>query len=378
MPLLKTVERIFIGYSIPQASQRDICKAVIQDINASNHHKNLQLLVCEYRQMVVDTVPLQEGIDRVIESCDLAILLFGPEIGGGLAYEAQFSLDLLKTGKIYKLLPYVFVQPGEPQQVRENYLSTEAIEDLYDANQVLFYRIEDESTFESRLREHLGQWLAEEESIVERQKDFLRRGLLGRFAVDDIAFSNEVLGMRQAETDGLSMSPDTEAAFHRYVETCNTNSIMDSPIEYYLVARHLRAAILADRWQIFTQAEFINPIHQYLATLIRHDEAWVRDAVITKLEGWLEQRQTLPEMVRNFAVFQLGMLQSRGSAEALMRTVENRGELQSVRHYAAHALGMLRQRSMIQRMMQAHAYEHSPFIKETLTNSIIYMMGVIE
>lgn len=378
MPLLKTVEKIFIGYSQPQAAQRDITKQVIHEINASNHHKSLQLYVCEYRQLVVDSIPLQCGIDRYIESCDLAILLFGVTVGGGLAYEARLSLELLKTGNINKLLPYVFCGPSSALHPPENYSSIDAIEDLYDSNQVLFYRVEREDIYECLLREHIGQWLSEEEAIVERQKDFLKRGLLSRFAVDDIAFTDEILAVRKAEHNDLSASARTEAAYLTYLSESECNCISDQPMNYYLIARHLRDAVLKNKAPIFSRVEFINPIHQYFATIIRKDPPEIRDAIIARLESWLQARQELPEIIRGFAAFQLGMLRSRHSSDLLIKTVENKGELLSVRHYAAHALGMLKQRSTIQRLMQAHALESSPFVKETLANSIIYMMGVIE
>jgi hypothetical protein len=378
MPLLKTVEKIFIGYSQPQAVQRDITKKVIQEINASNHHKSLQLYVCEYRQLVVDAIPLQGGIDRIIETCDLAILLFGVSVGPGLAYETGHSLELFKTGRIHKLLPYIFVD-SSPQSVAPKYYSSiETIENFYYSNHILFYRIENDEAFETRLREHIGQWLVEEEAIVERQKDFLKRGLLGRFAVDDIAFTNEIIALRKAENNDLSANAKTDAAYSKYLDESSRNCISNEPLDYYLIARHLRDAVLKNKVEVFAQTEFINPIHQYFATLIRTGQADIREEVVDRLESWLQARQELSEATRSFAAFQLGMLQARRSSDLLIKTVENRGELQSVRHYSAHALGMLKQRSTIQRLMQAHAVESSPFIKETLTNSIIYMMGVIE
>src|SRR5207247_2087246 len=105
MPVLRTTEKIFIGYSAPDLAQKEAAEQVIAGINLANRHKQIQLYVCEYRQMVIDAVPLQRGIDRVIEDCDLVILLFGADIGSGLAWEAQKTLDLFREGKIYKILP---------------------------------------------------------------------------------------------------------------------------------------------------------------------------------------------------------------------------------------------------------------------------------
>jgi len=378
MPLLKTVEKIFIGYSAPQASERDITKRVIREINDQNHHKNLQLFVCEYRQLVVDTIPLQHGINRVIESCDLAILLFGDHVGSGLAEEARLSMELLKTGRIHKLLPYVFTGGTVGTAVNQHGSGLEEIQDFYDSHRVLFYRIEDARSYEIRLREHIGQWLAEEEMIVQRQKDFLRRGLLARFAVDDVAFTDDIIAIRQRENGNLAANANTQSAYENYVREYEANAIMESPVEFYLVARHLREAVLNNNSSPFSRTEFINPIHQYLATIIRHGSAVDRDRIVSRLESWVEDRHNLNETHRGFAAFQLGMLQSRSSAEILMRAVENKSELQSVRYYSVHSLGMLRQRSMIHRLMQAHSDESSPMVKDALTNTILFMMGVVE
>jgi HEAT repeat protein len=87
----------------------------------------------------------------------------------------------------------------------------------------------------------------------------------------------------------------------------------------------------------------------------------------------------LSERTRSFAAFQLGMWQAREAATLLLETARNRGELRSVRHYAIYALGMLRQRSLIEPLMDIHSDESDdPVIRDALTNSILFMMGVTE
>ena len=434
MPLLRTTEKIFIGYSLPQLPHKETAERVIASINATNRHKAIQLYVCEYRQMVVDTIPLQNGIDRVIEDCDLVILLFGARVGAGLEWEARHSLDLFRKGHIYKILPYIFADPrasdsgsdrgpispwwksvaGESEQffVRSRRklagilvvfrdfatkswrkraarsatrllpraaMPTTDIQRFYADNDFLYYTIESPESFEERLRQHIEVWLAEEERIVERQRDFLRRGLLRHFAIEDVAFGDDILAIHRRDRGNLGATPETEAAFREYVSLDeNQEMVREDAMDYYLIARHLRDAVLKSRPEVFSQAEFINPIHQFLAALIRQDDDSVRDAVIAQYREWLRSRRSSSERTRSFAAFQLGMLQARDSADLLLDAVQNRGELKNVRHYAIYALGMLRQRSMIVPLMDLHASEEDGVLRDAMVNSILFMMGVTE
>ena len=374
MPLLRTTEKIFIGYSEPQAQHKETAERVIANINAANRHKQIQLYVCEYRRMVVDSVPLQAGIDREIEDCDLVILLFGTDVRSGLAWETEYTLKLFKTGRIYKILPYVFTEHATDPAPSGSSMD---VERFYKTNNVLFYKIDRASTFEDLLRNNIEVWLAEEERIVERQRDFLRRGLLRHFAIDEVVFGDDIKKIRDRDKDDLAASQATEEAYLNYVNA-EDEMILEEPVHYYLIARHLRDAVVKNKPQLFSKAEFINPIHQYLAELLRQSDSAIRDKVVWQYEEWLRSRSTLGERVRSFAAFQLGMLQARESATLLLETARNHGELKSVRHYAIYALGMLRQRSMIVPLMDLHSDENDAIIRDALTNSILFMMGVTE
>jgi hypothetical protein len=243
----------------------------------------------------------------------------------------------------------------------------------------MYYRIDLPETFEERLRQHIEVWLAEEERIVERQRDFLRRGLLRHFAIDDIAFGDDILAIHQRDRRNLGATAETEAAFRKYVYAGEDQEMVrEEPIDYYFIARHLRDAVLKNKPEAFSKAEFINPIHQFLAALIRQDDDSVRDAIIAQYQEWLSWRRSLSERTRSFAAFQLGMLQARESAKLLFETAQNRGELKNVRHYAIYALGMLRQRSLIVPLMDLHANEDDGVLRDALSNSILFMMGVTE
>jgi hypothetical protein len=379
MPLLRTTERIFIGYSLPQLHHKETAERVIASINAANRHKQIQLYVCEYRQMVLDTVPLQRGIDQVMENCDLVILLFGAQVGAGLEWEARHSFDLFGKGRIYKILPYIFTDDQTKSGADRGRVQTLDIYQFYDSNDFMYYRIDLPETFEERLRQHIEVWLAEEERIVERQRDFLRRGLLRHFAIDDIAFGDDILAIHQRDRRNLGATAETEAAFRKYVYAGEDQEMVrEEPIDYYFIARHLRDAVLKNKPEAFSKAEFINPIHQFLAALIRQDDDSVRDAIIAQYQEWLSWRRSLSERTRSFAAFQLGMLQARESAKLLFETAQNRGELKNVRHYAIYALGMLRQRSLIVPLMDLHANEDDGVLRDALSNSILFMMGVTE
>jgi hypothetical protein len=374
MPLLRTTERIFIGYSEPQLQQKEIAERVIASINAANRHKHIQLYVCEYRQMVVDSVPLQRGIDRVIEDCDLVILLFGHKVGAGLEWEARHTLELFKTGRIYKILPYVFTDPPTTPERPRRALD---VEEFYNGHQVMYYKIDRPEIFEDRLRTHIEVWLAEEERIVERQRDFLRRGLLRHFAIDEVAFGDDIIAVHQRDRDNLGATLATRAAYDEYVNATD-DMIREEPMQYYLIARHLREAVLGNRPELLSKAEFINPIHQFLAALLRQDPPSIRDSAVARYQEWLRARSALPERARSFAAFQLGMLQAREAAPVLLATAQSQRELKSVRHYAIYALGMLRQRSMIVPLMDLHTEETDGVIQDALINSILYMMGVTD
>lgn len=378
MPLLRTTEKIFIGYSRPQLPQKDVAEAVIASINADNRHKHIELYVCEYRQLVNDSIPLQHGIDRIIEECDLAIMLFGSEVGEGLAYETRYSLELFRTGRIYKILPYVFVEGGADVARVGERVGASDVERLYNSHGIEYYQIERAETFGVRLRQHIEFWLAEEERIVERQRDFLKRGLLRHFAIEDVAFNDEILRIHERDKGNLGATPETLAAYRRYVDAEEGQMLREDPVDYYLIARHLRHAVLTNEPAILSKAEFINPIHQFLAALLRNDSPDVYDRVVARYEEWLTSRLGVGERARSFAAFQLGVLQARRAAKLLLSTAQNRGELNSVRHYAIYSLGMLKQRSMILPLIDVHADEGDSIIRDALTNSILFMMGVAE
>jgi hypothetical protein len=378
MPLLRTTEKIFIGYSRPQLAQKEVAERIIGEINAANRHKHIQLYVCEYRQLVNDSIPLQQGIDRVIEECDLAILLFGDEVGAGLAYETQYSFDLFRTGRIYKILPYVFVSGDRRPGAGGGISRATDVEHFYNSRGVEYYQIENPDTFGMRLRQHIEIWLAEEERIVERQRDFLKRGLLRHFAIEDVAFNDQIIAIHRRDRDNPGATEETAAAYQCYVDAGEGQLLREEPVDYYLIARHLRDAALRDLPEVVSRTEFINPIHQFLAALLRRDTDDVRDRVTATYVRWLSSRFDVSERARSFAAFQLGIIQARSAAKALLDTARNRGELNSVRHYAIYALGMLKQRSMIIPLMDVHADETDHIIRDALTNSILYMMGVTE
>lgn len=378
MPLLRTTEKIFIGYSRPQLAQKEIAERVIGDLNTANRHKQIQLYVCEYRQIVNDFLPLQPGIDRVIEECDLAILLFGAEVGAGLAYETRYSFELFRTGRIYKILPYVFVEGGGSGPAGGSGLQVSDIEHFYNSHGMEYYQIEHAETFGERLKQHIEFWLADEERIVERQRDFLKRGLLRHFAINDVAFNDQILEIHRRDKDNLGATPETEEAYRRYIDAVPGALVREDALDYYLIARHLRHAALTNQPDIVSRAEFINPIHQFLAALLRKDEETVREQVVANYSQWLKARFDVSERARSFAAFQLGILQARSAATQLLETARNRGELNSVRHYAIYALGMMKQRSMIIPLMDVHSDETDSIIRDALTNSILYMMGVTE
>src|ERR1051326_2382325 len=222
MPLLRTTEKIFIGYSIPQLEQKETAERVITEINAANRHKHIQLYVCEYRQMLIDDKRIQTGIDRVIEDCDLVVLLFGADVGAGLAWEARHSLELLRAGKIYKLLPYVFTDEasrGLASSAHSSLARARDVEHFYESKDILYYKIARTDDFEDRFRQHIEVWLAEEERIVERQRDFLKRGLLRHFAINDIAFGDDILAIQDRDKGQDGATAQTTEAYQRYVES---------------------------------------------------------------------------------------------------------------------------------------------------------------
>lgn len=379
MPVLRTTEKIFVGYSSPQHEHKLIVEEVIGEIEASRKERPIQLYVCEYRKMVMDTMHPQPGIDRVIDNCDLVILLFGANVGAGLAWEATYSLDLFRSGRVYRVLPYVFEQGAQvaPRTASPS-VAVENVEQFYNDQGVIYYKVKDVPAFRDMLRRHLRTWLDEEERIVERQRDFLKRGLLRHFAIDDVVFDDEILTIHERDQPELQATTQTAEVYRRYVEAADNDLIQERPIDYYLIARHLRAAILANRPEVVSSCEFINPVHQFLAALIRQDTPAVRTAIIARYEDWLQSRGQIRERARNFAVFQIGMLQARQSATLLLELARNRGELKSVRHYAVYALGLLRQRSLIVPLMDLHGDENDSLIRDALINSILYMMGVTE
>jgi hypothetical protein len=376
MPLLRTTERIFVGYSSPQLPHKETVERVIAGIEAANRNKHIQLYVCEYRKLVIDATYPQSGIDRMIENSDLVILLFGAHVGSGLAWEARYSLDLFRTGRVYRILPYVFA--ADRAHTASRSVPVENIELFYQSEDVIYYKIDQPENFEGTLKRHLQTWLDDEERIVDRQRDFLKRGLLRHFAIDDIAFGDDILAVHERDQPDLDATPETLAAYRCYVEAGDDELVREEPMDYYLIARHVRNAVLTNKPQIVSTAEFINPIHQFLAALVRLDSPSVRNQIIERFEEWLRSKGVLRERARSFAAFQLGMLQARQSTTLLLETVRNRGELKSIRHYAIYALGMLRQRSMIVPLMDLHAGENDGMLRDALTNSILFMMGVTE
>ncbi|MCC6155362.1 MAG: hypothetical protein IT367_16455 [Candidatus Hydrogenedentes bacterium] len=379
MPLLRTTERIFVGYSSPQLDHKETVERVIAGIEAAKRDKHVQLYVCEYRKLVIDTTFPQSGIDRMIENCDLVILLFGAHVGSGLHWEAKYSLELFRRGRVYRILPYVFMtDPQSAPATASPSVPVQNIERFYSDEGVIYYKIERPGDFESTLKRHIETWLSEEERIVDRQRDFMKRGLLRHFAIDDIAFQDDILAVHERDLPELAATSETLAAFKRYTEAPEDAEIQEQPLDYYLIARHLRYAVLNDKPEIVSSTEFINPIHQFLAALIRMDRPVVRDQIIVRYEQWLKSKGLIRERARSFAAFQLGMLQARQSATLLLETARNYGELKSIRHYAIYALGMLRQRSMIVPLMDMHGGENDSVLRDALTNSILFMMGVTE
>ena len=379
MPVLRTTERIFVGYSSPQLKHKEIVEQIIAEISESGKDNRIQLYVCEYRKMVIDAMHPQPGIDRVIDNCDLVILLFGERVGSGLTWEATYSLDLFRTGRVYRLLPYVFQEESDAQpRPASPSIPVENVEQFYIDQGVIYYKVNSLASFGDTLRRHIKAWLAEEERIVERQRDFLKRGLLRHFAIDDVAFDDDILTIQNRDQADLGATAETLEAYRAYVEAPEAELIRERPVDYYLIARHLRGAVLANKPEVVSVAEFVNPVHQYLAALIRRDSPEMQAQIIRRYEEWLRAKGTIRERARNFAVFQLGMLQARQSATLLLEAARNRGERASVRHYAIYALGMLRQRSMIVPLMDLHGEERDPVLRDALINSILFMMGVTE
>ena len=97
---------------------------------------------------------------------------------------------------------------------------------------------------------------------------------------------------------------------------------------------------------------YVNEIHQYFRVLVLH--RGVRSKIVSRLLEWLTNRDDvtlLRPIARNFAAYELGMLEALESQDALAEAAEtDRGE--GVKLYSIMALGKMRSR------------RHLPFLKQ--------------
>jgi len=330
-------------------------------------HEELGLMSFDYRHLVIDTTPLQRGINRHIGKADLAILVLGTKPGDGLREELDVVTQRLITGVIGTAMLYF------TNAVSSEHATQQECAHFLQKKKILYHQISDLADFESRVREHLLRWLSDERRIAERQNALFNTDFFEEFRIPDLALLDEIQELHKLKDDNPALIKLSESAYRKYLTNISPDDAPLSDIEHYLVARFLKVRVQNDDWKVCQHKEFQNPIHQHLSSIIRSTAAETRQVFITTLRKWLRDQHNIREKARNFAAYELGMCLAREAADDLLWAVANPREESSIRFYGALALGKLRERSTIIPMLDILSAEKHGSIREAIRLSILYM-----
>jgi hypothetical protein len=214
MPFHKTISKVFVGSSKPEPHFRERAMETVRGLSAGTLHERLGIEIFDYRQLVGDSVSLQTGIDRHIQNADLVVLVVGARVGGGLMHETELALQLLANGTIkglwvYLLLPHLDNSASAPDFQRAR--------SLLEDSQVLYYEATSLDHFATMFSEHFAAWLAEERSIVVRERDFLKLQVLETLVIWDLSYTDDIQELHRLGDADPDLRALSAKAFHDYL-----------------------------------------------------------------------------------------------------------------------------------------------------------------
>lgn len=197
--------------------------------------------------------------------------------------------------------------------------------------------------------------------------------ILESMRVRELPYTDAILTL-EAQTDQTQLRRLEEEAFRLYLSVGLPEARGLGCESFYLIARYLYRAILADDPAVCRHRPFIYPVHQYLSKMIRAAPGPERRRLLANLRRWLGSKDTY-QTSRDFAAFELGMSKAREEKGALLEALDDPFELPLVRYYAAMALGMIGSRESLGRLVEIYHREPDAEIRKVIAHSILHIGG---
>lgn len=137
---------------------------------------------------------------------------------------------------------------------------------------------------------------------------------------------------------------------------------------YKYIAKKLLKEIKNQNPEPFKTKEYINPIHQKLSKMILEDKE--KETIIKSLEKWIKEEKN--DIVRNFAVFELGMIKSSSSVPIIIEAANNDKGIH-VQYYSIMALGMIKDKKALPTLIKLFKKTKEENIKRLITITISYI-----
>lgn len=382
---VQKIVKIFVGSPNDIAEDRRACIRTLRQLRDDFEGSGIVVEPFDYSQVGPDNSAPQEPIDLFLARADLVILIVGHRMGEGTRHELEFSCELRRRGELQSVM--VFVQrPADPggngdSDSRDGLprdMWAHPIEEKF-SRTVLHHYFDDPEDLQSLLKKHAQAWLRPLTHLprfLSRYGTCIDQGVLMTMRRQTPLRTDEIVVLDQLADDDRQLVKRSKRAIKEYLRARRLDGFAADPVKCYLVARYLYQKLFLGDPHDCRNRQFINPIHQYLASIVCDSKRADRyDVIVENLKRWLDPRSGCYATARDFAAFVLGMIRAENARFELLRAVSDRSELPAVRQYSAMSLGMIRQRDTLQPLIELHDTEPDPTFQYILAHAVLVLAG---
>lgn len=424
---------VFIASSSDLLPERDLAELILAKF--ASRAAQCRLLLPTFRwenKHYAASGPPQHGLNLKLERAELVIMLFWSRMGEGTLEEMDRALAQAHRGVTDNVAIYFKTQ--QPSPSAEGFAAVEALRQRLNAEKrALTWQFETIDDFKRLLKQHLINWFYRWQGVADACQFALEnstpiratyndgenrvREAEFRFAFTDFPDLVQLLGrlaIERYQRDGMEaldqplprdrmdhcdarwpqlVAPETEqllAVTHRaaasgipYWSPCPLRARENGEICFadpewfcFFCGIGLCHAILESRVEVVCQRPYPNAVHQYVRGCANRLNLNLSKPLIDWLTGADGRTRALP-VARNFAAYELGMLEAFDAQEALGDALEHDSG-KDVGTYCITSLGKLRSRLFLPRLVQRFQMEQTSGRRLLLAQAISRIVGVAQ
>ncbi|HEY6176329.1 MAG TPA: hypothetical protein VIX73_17860 [Kofleriaceae bacterium] len=396
---------VFISSPADVQEERDRVEQAVMALAPRAAREDLLLSVYRFEKSAIPAYgrPLdQSNVD--LRASELVIAILGKGIGSparkgfmetGTLEEIRIAERLVKCGHADDL--FLYYRALDDKQPVPSVAATVAA--IMESRKQTVWPYRDPDDLVALVARHVERWLEDWYGIPKicrhafESSDVLRgiqggenrlNSLFAAFDIDGRSIPKRLgeLAVRMYQRHGPSAAtlplPPDAADLTPFVSALPDSGVRFAHAElfYLACASGLLDAIVRGDPAAMERKEYVNQVHQYLATLI--DRTADIATVTSVLCDWLARRsgsKAVRPTARNFAAYVLGMINAHGAADQLAESlVEDSGA--GVRMYCITSLGKLRSRRHLPLLRSAYNDREYSQEQDMIAKAICRIIGV--